>query len=263
MINRIHQCILLIFSLNLLILLQNFWGKNYVNTGFLVFESILLIALFMYVDYKEKKLSIIILWELICAILINYFMAYGVIFNKTQLIIRTLLFGLLIPFCLIIAWVARKKKKGFNVYLLCSMIFTVINFGGVYHSLYSLYFPYGQEGLIIDQGKEYSQALLENDFIYYSADCFFGLDISDVSINYLDYTDLIDSDSIIAKHVDKYDDAEMTVSIIKNLSISEACIFIVYFSIIILGGEDESDLENSSICEIIRRDAEKTRNAIS
>lgn len=136
-------------------------------------------------------------------------------------------------------WEAKKNKKKFILYLIISLLTVIIGFAGVFQAIYFEYFPYDQEALKIEQEMSFGQVIMPLDFIYYSADNLFGTDISDVSINYIDDTEYLQEDSIKARYADKNVGAKFAIQLTKIFSLGESLLFIIYISIIVLGGEDE------------------------
>jgi len=192
------------------------------------------------VEYiKSRKISKVYLVAINAISMANFLLSDGVTFNTGYLIFRAVLFMVVVVVGLVVVWIAKKHfKKHFVGYLILSLWTVVLNFGGFYEALYSISFPYGQESFKIDQNMSWSQVVMPVDFIYYSADAFFGTDISDVSIKYLDYMELLNEDSIVTKHVDKYDIAIQTIQIAKMFSVIESVLFIVYISIIVMSAEN-------------------------
>lgn len=235
---KIKLLIVLVVVINILALIPTYFNEKYVNTAFLVlsvgFLSILLIR-----DCKRtKKISKIYLIGINSISLINFLGSYDIVFPMGLLWVRVILFLIVAVLGLVVVLRAKIKiVEKFTPYLIVSLLTVILNFGGLYQSLYSMYSPYGQEGLEIDQSMSYSQAVMPIDFIYYSADAFFGTDISDVSIKYIDYMKWYDENSMEAIHLDKYEGAIMTIQIIKMLSLFESVLFLVYISIIVMGAE--------------------------
>lgn len=230
--------VLLVSVANILALLPTYFNEKYVNTAFLLLGVGLLIALLINDCKKTQKISKIYLIGINIISLINFFGAYNIILPMYLLLIRGVLFSIVLVLGLVVVWRAKTKIAGkFTPYLIVSLFTVILNFGGLYESLYSMYFPYGQEGLKIDQGMTYSQAAMPIDFIYYSADAFFGTDISDVSIKYIDYMKWYDKENSEAINIDKYEGARITIQIIKILSLFESMLFIIYISIVVMSAE--------------------------
>lgn len=230
----------LIPSINSLLLSQTYLFERYVNMtcfvlGIFIFGGLIII------NYKlTQRISKTYLVGIIFISLINFYESKDVIFSEELLYVRAGLFLAVVSLGLWVVWIARTKIiEGFMKYLAISLLMVVLNFGGFYESLYSIYFPYGQEGFSIDQGMTYSQAVMPMDFIYYSADTFFGTDISDVRINYIDYMRGYDESSQEKKYIEKYEGAELTNRIIKISSLLESIIYLVYISIIVMGAGSE------------------------
>lgn len=230
--------ILLLLIVNIFVLVPTYFVEKYINTACLLFGVGLLSVLLFKDSQKTQRISKIYLIGINTIAMINFLLSYNVVFPIYLLLIRTILFLVVVIFGLIVVWRAKTRiAEKFIPYLVISLLTVVLNFGGLYESLYSMYSPYGQEGLEIDQGMTYAQAIMPLDFIYYSADAFFGTDLSDVSIKYIDYTKWYDEDNIEAVHIDKYNGAKITIQIIKMLSLFESMLFIVYISIVVMSAE--------------------------
>lgn len=208
--------------------------KIYQNCFFLV--AVVTMCVLLIRNYKETdNISRVYLLGINLISLINLIGTDISFLGITELIVRGIVFLGAVLLELIIVWIAKnQEEKKFLFYLIVSLLAVVINFGGVYQSLYSMYFPYGQEGLKIDQGMEYEQAIMSIDFIYYSADNFFGTDISDVSIKYIDYMKWYEEGTMEAIYIDKYDGAICAIQITKFLALLESTLFLVYISMIIM-----------------------------
>lgn len=145
-------------------------------------------------------------------------------------------------------YIVYRGKKGslkkFIMYILVGLCTIVINFAGIYSSLNQMYYRYGYYNFKIDQGMNYSQAVMAIDFIYYSVDCFLGSSISDVRIYPPDYTELQDNKSTMHIYPDKYDGSERAYAIIRFLSMLESAIFLVYISMIIADISSKEDRQN-------------------
>lgn len=203
--------------------------------------SVGIIGICIWKEYKkEYKLSKLYLISINIIAMIHLFRSDGISFKAGFLLnMRSVFFFLLIILGGICVWIARRKfRKEFTIYLIISLWTVILNFGGFYHSLYSMYDSNGQEIFKIEQGMSWKQSVMPLDFIYYSADCFFGTDISDVRINYIDYMDLYDQDNVIHYHKDTYKNAERVMQLAKIASVFESILFLVYISIIILGIEE-------------------------
>ncbi|MFO1443260.1 hypothetical protein KDN24_08530 [Bacillus sp. Bva_UNVM-123] len=238
--------IMLLSLLNILALKPIYLLAGYVNTLFLLF-GVISISFFLIREYlKYQKISIIYVIGINVIALINFLGSPGVIFGICLLWIRFIIFLIPVVLGLFIVWKAKTKiVKHFHTYLILSLFTVILNFGGLYESLYSMYFPYGQENFKIDQEMSWSQVVMPIDFIYYSSDAFFGTNISDVSIKYIDYMELHNDESIMANHKDKYEGAINIIQIAKILSLLESILFIVYISIIVMGAEGVTSEETS------------------
>lgn len=219
----------------------------YFNMLSLVLSSVL-ISILLYREYKNSgKLSIIYIVGINFIVMTDFLRSSGLLFNFYLLFTRAIVYLALIALGIIIVWIARTFKKNFIKYLLLSLFMIIFNFGGLYGTLYSLYSPYGQESFEIDQKMSYSQAIMPLDFIYYSSDVFFGTNISDVKIKYIDYLDGYNEESIVSKHIDKYEGASLIIQITKMLSLFESVLFIVYISIIVMSSRGEKEVVSGKV----------------
>lgn len=248
-IEKIRLLIVLLMSVaNIFALIPTYFNEKYVNTAFLLFGVGFLITLLICNCKKTKKISKIYLIGINIISVINFLWSSDIILPMYLLIIRGILFLIVLVLGLVVVWRAKTRlAEKFIPYLIVSLLTVILNFGGIYESLYSMYFPYGQEGLEIDQSMTYSQAVMPIDFIYYSADAFFGTDISNVSIKYIDYTKWYDKENLEAIHIDKYEGAQITIQIIKMLSLVESMLFIIYISIVVMSAEGIKREEDSNI----------------
>lgn len=195
---------------------------QYINTIFL-FVSLGFMSVLLIVNYiKVKKISLILLFGIIVNSMI-YYLGSNSVNNICLLWIRAVLFLSTAALGLIVVWIAKTRMvKNFSAYLMLSLLTVILNFGGFYESLYSMYFRYDLEAFKIEQGMSYSQSIMPIDFIYYSGDAFFGTDISDVRIKYIDYIELSNKESKMSKHIDKYESATKIVQIAKLVSFLES-----------------------------------------
>lgn len=232
--------VLFFIFLNIVVFSPVFFGEKFIRTAFFIVAFVTMCVLLIR-NYKETdNISRVYLLGINLISLINLIGTDISLFGIIELIIRGIVFLGAVLLELIIVWIAKnKEEKKFLFYLIVSLLAVVINFGGVYQSLYSMYFPYGQEGLKIDQGMEYKQAIMSIDFIYYSADNFFGTDISDVSIKYIDYMKWYEEDAMEAIHIDKYDGAICAIQITKFFALLESTLFLVYISMIIMNAQGQ------------------------
>lgn len=139
------------------------------------------------------------------------------------LFLKILLYVLIIGINVHMVFVAKRKfRKKFIRYLELSIITVVISFAGIYSALYNMYFPYGYEIFKIDQKLNYSRVVMNSDFIYYSADCFFGRSVSYVKISTPDYTDVQDDKSVAHNHPEKFHNVELVYTAIRFFSMVEA-----------------------------------------
>ncbi|WP_252244442.1 MULTISPECIES: hypothetical protein [unclassified Clostridium] len=142
-------------------------------------------------------------------------------------------------------YIAKKEfRKNFIKYLLLSIFTVVISFAGIYSSLYDMYFPYGYENFKIDQKMNYSRVVTPTDFIYYSADCFFGRSVSYVKIPIPDYTDVQDDRKVAHNYPKMYSNVELVYTAVRIFSMLEAILFVVYISIIVVIMPSKDDEEN-------------------
>lgn len=228
--------------------------KNLIITFNLIITSIILFKISIQEFNKHQKSSLGYIVIYIVFMWLNIMKVDGIIFQiyyykhvNILLFLRAITYVAFICLGVHIVWKSRKLfKNQFMIYLIISIIMVIIGFAGFYQALYSMYFCFDLEPLSINQGMSYEQVLLSKDFIYYSIDCFFNIDISNVDINYID----ISESSKILQNPNKsninIDSAMYVVDITKIASLVELIIFIVYFSIIILGSNDYSEekLEN-------------------
>lgn len=210
---------------------------SFINTPIYVI-SIIFLLIGVYKTYQRVGgFSLIYLAGINAVSLINILEGNILLRDIFQLWFKAISFIAVAILGLFILWKAKTKLlENFNLYLIISLITVILNFGGFYLSLYSMYYPYELQGFKIEQEMSYSQAVMPVDFLYYSADAFFGTDISDVSLRYNDYMNLT-GDTIASKYKDKYEDANTTISIAKFVSIVESILFLVYISIIVLNAE--------------------------
>lgn len=238
--------VLLASVVNILVLIPTYFIEKYINTGFLIFGVGTLFFFLVKECKKTKQISIVYLFGVNVISLINFLWSYNIIFNSYLLWIRAILFLAVVISGLIIAWKGKKGlEQQFIGYLIISLLTVVLNFGGFYEALYSMYFPYELEGFKIEQEMSYSQAITPMDFIYYSGDAFFGTDISDVRIRYIDYTQLNNQESIMSKYVDKYESATKIIQLAKLVSFIESILFIVYISILVMGVDSKKEEDDS------------------
>lgn len=238
--------VLLLLTLNIIVLAPTYFIEKYVNTACLLLGVIAIYILLIREYKKSKRISKIYLVTINVISMVNFLFSSGVGFNASLLRLRAVLFLGVVALGLIVVWKAKKSlAKQFTSYLVLSLLTVVLNFGGFYEALYSMYSPYGQESFKIDQNMSWSQAVMPVDFIYYSADAFFGTDISDVSIKYIDYMELYNEDSTVAKHEDKYKSAIKIIQIAKIFSVIESVLFIVYISIVVMSIENVKEGTNT------------------
>lgn len=136
--------------------------------------------------------------------------------------------------------------------LLCSFVIVIISFAGIYSSLYTMFFSQGYEVLIIDNHVSSAEALLNKDFLYYSADRFFGTNISNVSVGYLDYLDLHNSKKAMSLYPDSFSSAEFICSLVKFLSFLEYMFFLLYISLFIMLIKPKKE-ENEQQCVNVKQ----------
>ena len=216
--------------------------------GTVIFTASILVSLFMlirhYIIRSKMAWAPYVSLNLIAAI--HFLGTSGMDFDRWQLWLRAVVFLLVAISALVLAWVAKTNFiRRFNVYLIVSIMTVILNFGGFYGSIYSMYMPYGLESFKIDQGMSYEQAVMPKDFLYYSADAFFGTDISDVSLRYLDHQDLMDADNVASHYIGHYNDANRSIDIVKLFSMLESILFLVYISIIVLNaGASKKDTDS-------------------
>jgi hypothetical protein len=171
------------------------------------------------------------------------------IFTQDKIIYKDIYLILCVAFNLIIimvmvgmVYVAKKNiNNKFIRYLVCSICTVIIGFSGVYSSLYNMCFHNGYDIFKIDEGMSWKQVVVSGDFIYYSADCFLGTNMSNVQVGYIDYMDLHNSDKILSYHPDYFDKAVTASSCVKLFSIFESILFLVYISIIIMSVSSKED----------------------
>lgn len=211
--------------------------------------SSILVLIFLKKSYqKHKSISIYLIIILNLIMLFHQFSMDGMIVRLISLIINALLYLIVATTAITIVYIARKNApKRFIRYLILTLITVIVSFAGIYSNLYNMYFSKGYASLKIDENMSYSQVLESDDFIYYSADCFFGTSISNVSIAYPDYTDLYNEEKTLSLYPDSFNKAELISSVVKMLSVSESILFIVYISIIVMSvtsKEEEVKLES-------------------
>ncbi|SHN83278.1 hypothetical protein SAMN04487896_5257 [Paenibacillus sp. ov031] len=229
---------LLLVNILSVIVPPSWFITKYFNTPIFLISIIILIIMLIKKCKKDKKISLVYLISINIISVISYVFVSGIWFDVWQLWLKAVIFITIVILGLVVVWKAKTKFVGkFNLYLIISLITVILNFGGFYNSLYSIYFRYGLESFKIEQGMTYPQAIIPSDFIYYSADAFFGTDLSDVSLRYNDHNNLIDKNNIASNYIDKYDDANLTIDIVKMFSMLESILFLVYISIIVLNTE--------------------------
>lgn len=213
---------------------------------FLLSSIIMFILLFRYY-VQRKRFSMACLIGINIISIVYYFGSSYMFISISLLWIRAIIYFTYVILGLVVIWKSRKNlKKYFTQYLILSLVTVILSFSGIYDSLYSMYFRHGQESFKIDQDVSYEQAVMSLDFIYYSTDCFFGTDISDVQINYIDYRGYQDKNNIMSRYVDEASWAMRVVDLSKILSTGEALLFIIYISIIVMGIEPiNSNTENT------------------
>lgn len=230
----LYVTILIVLSLLLMINTQTIIN-GIINT--VIFSvSTISITISIIRNYKKsKEISNIYLIGINIVSIICFFNFSHMSFHISILLIRAVSFTILVILGL---WVVLKAKvigiKKFNKYFLISLFTVILNFGGIYESLYSMYFPTDQACFKIDQELSYKRVVTNFDFVYYSADAFFGTEISDVKIKYIDYTDYFEKEKVISHYPQNHDKAMVVISIAKMFSLSESILFIIYISMIVM-----------------------------
>lgn len=194
-------------------------------------------ALFFLVkQYQKNKFFSIYLIVIINIIMLFQLFSLDISISGTIfLIINALLYFVLAFSGVLIVYLAKRNiSKNFNQLLVLSIITVIVGFAGIYSNMYNMYFSEGYIVFEIDEKVSFSQALISDDFIYYSADSFFGTNISNVSIAYTDYMDLQDKDNLISLYPSSFNNVNLINAIIKLLSIIESILFLVYISIIVI-----------------------------
>ncbi len=218
------------------------------DIGTVIFTASILVSLFMlirhYIIRSKMAWAPYISMNIIAAI--HFLGTSGMDFDRWQLWLRAVVFLLVAISALVLAWIAKTNFiRSFNVYLIVSIMTVILNFGGFYGSIYSMYLPYGLESFKIEQDMSSEQAVMPKDFLYYSADAFFGTAISDVSLRYIDPQDLLDADKVASKYKDQYKAANRSIDIVKLFSMLESILFLVYISIIVLNaGASKKDTDS-------------------
>lgn len=230
--------IVVVFEVGFLKSIPQYPYSGIINT------TILLLSL-LWLKNKSHILGTLIFINVIC--ISNILTSSKVAYCKYLLIIRAIVFIIFLVWGLRAVWIAKKSKlKKFNCYLLLSLIAVVISLGGLYHSLYELCFPDGLEALKIEQEMSYSQALMPEDFIFYSADAFFGTSISDVKIKYIDEAKLYDDQGAQVNNMSMLKYAKIIIQFVKVISLLESILFLIYISIIVMNVED-NDKTNTNV----------------
>lgn len=191
------------------------------------------------------NISLVYLTGLNLISMINLICLEGISFGVIQLWFRAIIFITVVIIGLVIVWKVKTKfPVKFNIYLIFSLITVIINFGGFYNSIYSINFQYDLGGFKIDQSMSDERVVMPKDFIYYSADAFFGTDLSDVSLKYIDPNVFLDENNVASYHLDKYDGANVNIEILKITSMIESILFLVYISIIVLNAKEQGRSED-------------------
>ncbi len=133
------------------------------------------------------------------------------------------------------------------IIFLLLILMTITNFSSIYSSLQYIGLPDMQHLFEIDNGIEGDVFPMGLDFFYYSSDTFFGTNISNVKINYLDYTDI--NEQINNRHYNekrkfeiqsKFNLTSVLLELVKIISLLESLSFLLFISIIVLNLPDEN-----------------------
>jgi hypothetical protein len=197
---------------------------------------------------KNTRINGVLIFILNIIIMLDLYRYTNSSVFKCFIYIKILLYIVVVIVAIHMVYIVKKEfQKNFIKYLLLSIFTVVISFAGIYSSLYDMYFPYGYENFKIDQKMNYSPAVMSTDFIYYSADCFFGRSVSHVKISIPDYTDVQDDRTFAHKYPEMYDNVESVYNTVRFFSMIEAILFVVYISIIVVIMPSKDDAENKKL----------------
>lgn len=103
-----------------------------------------------------------------------------------------------------VLWKNRNAPmKKYIVSLVLGSIIIILNFAGIYDFLYNAYAPIGMESMSVQEKNE-NRWLFAEDFLWYSTEMFLGVDVSDVTIEYISYNDVIE-DEISSLYLGQYE----------------------------------------------------------
>lgn len=214
--------------------------------------SIVIMAYFQINEYKSGNVSLVYLFAMNLLALIHVLADDGIIFDFLCQCIQVISYLIVLVVGLIFVWIMKYDlKRKFIRSLLITIATIIISYGGLYTTLYSMYFGYGLECFEIDTGMEYSEAALSEDFIFYSADACFGTNLSNITIRYFDYSS---EELQTSEYKEKFDGSYNVMRVAKWASLSETIVFAVYISMIIVGyDKDKEGKSNKTILTLLYR----------
>lgn len=229
-----------------ILVIQDVFAQN-LHLEVLCMGVILLLVIGAYKWIKKKVILLANFVAIICLEVMYLIANDGVIYSVNILAACTILFSVLIIVALYLTWNGfRVKQRCVPTILIClSMIY--ITFASLYSSFYSMYSPRGMECFKIEQGMSWEQALLAEDFLYYSGDMMFGTSLSDVSINYIDCYELQEGDP----NLEYWGQANIIIHVAKAFSMFETIVFIVYIGIIIIQSKEKEEVRSEIRVQII------------
>lgn len=135
-------------------------------------------------------------------------------------------------------------KKYIVIFLLLISI-VISNYSVIYSSLQYVGLSDHQHLFEIDNGISEEVFPMAFDFLYYSSDTFFGTNISNVKINYLNYTDINEEISNYSEErkieiQSTFNLTSVLLQIVKIVSLLESLSFLLFISIIVLNIPNEN-----------------------
>lgn len=184
---------------------------------------------------KEKKISFLNFIAIICLELVYLKVNDGEFYTPIILSILAVIFTFLVVLALRLVWDAFRVKKGWPVTLILALALIHITFASLYSTFYAMYSSKDLECFEIEEKMSYRQALLKEDFLYYSGDMLFGTSLSNVQIKYID-TYQLDDDQLPF-----WPKADNVIQIVKVISLIESVVFVIYIGIIIVRNKEETE----------------------
>ncbi|WP_055669750.1 hypothetical protein [Desnuesiella massiliensis] len=249
-----NNLILGVFFIVVMLISVSLERKFNIYYKFLYAFSFTIIVIYILLNYKinyskNKRINGFLVFILNIIIMLDLYRYTRASVIDWFLCIEVLLYLVVVSVGVHMVYIAKKEfRKNFIKYLLLSIFTVVISFAGIYLSLYDMYFPYGYENFKIDQKMNYSRVVMPTDFIYYSADCFFGRSVSYVKISTPDYTDVQDDKKVAHNYPEMYHNVELVYTAVRIFSMLEAILFVVYISIIvvIMPSKDDEEIEKTT-----------------